>query len=112
MQIGEIGSIAQGAATLVAIGGFLWTLHKNGKAQAERDKKITKELATRDAGISNNINRIFERWDHKDTGLSALNVKVQMFQLHCANTSKGLEGRTVACEHDIRDLKSKRNVNS
>jgi len=101
-MIVEVASLA--TSGLVAIGLIVTWVH-NGRTQAERDIDIAEKQTQRDQVLASNQKTILRRLDDEDTGLSALNNKIQSFNLHCAKTSTGLNGRITATEREIKELK-------
>lgn len=81
----------------VAVVGVVMTWRKNGKTQAARDERIAL-----------NQENIMGKLDDPKHGLTAINDKVNDMVNHCGRVSTGIDGRLVAAERDIKELKAKR----
>jgi len=84
---------------VVAAGGVVVTWRKNGKSAAARDERLAL-----------NQENIIKKLDDPKHGLTAINDKVNDMVNHCGVTSTGLDGRLVAAERDVKELKARRNT--
>ena len=82
---------------VVAAGGVVMTWRKNGTAAAARDERL-----------AINQENIIKKLDDPTHGLTAINDKVNDMVNHCGVTSTGLDGRLVAAERDVKELKARR----
>jgi len=82
---------------VVAVGGVLVTWRKNGTAAASRDERLAL-----------NQENIITKLDDPKHGLTAINDKVNDMVNHCGVTSTAIDGRLVAAERDVKELKSRR----
>lgn len=98
MTVEIIIATASIITSTVAVGGVLVTWRRNGKSAAARDERL-----------SLNQENIINRLDDPKHGLTAINDKVNDMVNHCGRVSTGLDGRLVAAERDIKDMKSSRN---
>jgi len=91
----------------VAVMGVIYTLIKNSKSQARRDKEVAVKQAERDQRLSDNQEAILNRLNDDETGLTALNMRVQSFELNCKGISTGLTTRIKVAEEDILAIQGK-----
>lgn len=80
----------------VAVVGVFATWRRNGKSAAARDERL-----------AINQENIITKLDDPKHGLTAINDKVNDMVNHCGVVSTGLDGRLVAAERDVKDLKAR-----
>ena len=96
-----IMAIASTAGVVGAIVGLVITWRKNGKSQATRDQAEGERMAARDAVTASNQHAIIQRLDDKQTGLQAVNIKVDEMKQYTAVLAERVAGH----DREIRDMK-------
>jgi len=86
------------AVAVVAVGGVIKTLRANGKSAAARDERLAL-----------NQENIMEKLDDPKHGLTAINDKVNDMVNNCGRISTGLDGRVIALERDVKEVKARQN---
>ncbi len=86
-------TLAQWGATLVIAFGLWRQTRRNGHAQKERDEKVAREQATREAEWRAEVNGINNAINSPNSGLEALKEDMSKIQLNCASVTSGFSER-------------------
>jgi len=87
---------------LVTTSGLIFAWRRNGTHQAQRDKAQAEAQATRDANIASNQEAILGRLDDKESGLQAVNIKINDIHEDTAVLTQRVDGH----DREIKDIKN------
>jgi hypothetical protein len=93
------------AGVITCIIGLMLTWRKNNHDLKEHERKLEEERIKRDTVLADSQANIISRLDDPDTGLAAINRKVNHFTENCARVSTSLLERIGVAERDIKEIK-------